>query len=212
MRPDILLIDAEWDTTTKYLYAFRRHFLQPDLNKYKKWELVGAKAVQPNVDQLLQAHRIGFISGAGHGFYHAFLGYLNSAIWEAEQDLTPLTGTIIHLLSCQTGATLGKSMVRQGAKAFWGYTQKFAFNRKAAPPADLHTDASAKQAIEMDLIIDMGILRRVSAVTIYHNVQDYVEAVTSGLPPSSLARAVIRDNFRHLVCPVPLWGDQSARL
>ncbi len=212
MRPEILLIDAEWDTTTRYLHAFRRHFLRADLNKYTVRELVGPNAVQPKVDQLLKAHRVGFISGAGHGLYHAFLGYLDSTIWEAEQDLSHLNGIIVHLLSCQTGATLGKSMARQGAKAFWGYTQKFAFHRKSAPPADLFTDTSAKAAIEMDLLIDMGILRRASAATIYQNVQDYVDQLTSGLPPYSLMRAAIHDNFRHLVCPLPLWGDETAKL
>ena len=213
MRPDILLIDAAWDTTTQYLHAFRRHLLRADLNKYIVNEVVGPNAVQPNVDQLLQTQGgIRFISGAGHGLYHAFMGYQDSILWESEQDLGHLKGKIVHLLSCQTGATLGKSMARQGVRAFWGYTEKFVFLRKSMPPADMFTDTSAKPAIEMDVLIDIGILRRASAATIYQNVQDHVDAVTVGLAPSSMLRAVIRGNFRHLVCPHPLWGDRYTKL
>lgn len=212
MRPDILLIDAKWDTTTQYLHAFRMHILRADFNKYNVHQLVGPDAVQPRVDDLLKAHSIGLISGAGHGLYHAFMGYRNTVIWESEQDLSHLKGKIVHLLSCQTGATLGKSMARQGAKAFWGYTEKFAFLSKSLPPANMITDTSARPAIEMDLIIDIGILRRHSAATIYQDVHDYVDAVTVGLPPFSMKRAVIQSNFRHLVCPHPLWGDRYAKL
>src|SRR6185436_17044765 len=94
----------------------------------------------------------------GHGFFDRFKGFNNEIIWETGANVPSLKGAIVHLLSCEAGARLGRQIVANGAAAYWGYTENFTFFKKRPSPADLKTDTSAEWFLKMDCLIDVGIL------------------------------------------------------
>lgn len=213
---DVLAIDANWDVVTQYGRAFREHFVFANFAKdwpaYKIHHLVGTDAVQPGVNTFISGNDIKYLTGMGHGLYDAFTGYNNSPIWDANDDFSHLKGVIIHLLSCQTGALLGRAMVKQGVRAFWGYTVNFVFYRMTNIPSDLLTDTIAEVFLKMDCIIDRGILSNKNATEIYDSVTDYVAKVYPQLKKKPLHQAILFDNYVHLVCPATTWGDAGATL
>lgn len=208
-------IDADWDLVTRYGRAFRDHFVFTDFDEtwpgHRAHHFRGSRAVQPDVDVFIERNDVGYLTGMGHGSYETFTGYEDKPIWSASQDLTLLRGAIVHLLSCQTGALLGTSMVRQGALAFWGYTVNFTFYHKSSPPQELVQDKTAEAFLKMDCIIDRGVLSKKTATEIYDSITTYVAQVYSQLN-YPLQRAVFLDNYVHLVCPVTVWGDANATL
>lgn len=211
---EILFLDANWDEITKYCCAFRTAIVVTPLgehNTHAYTHLTGPQMVQPDVDSIVKSHNYSFISGAGHGLYSIFKGHDGREIWRANGDLSHLRGRIVHLLSCQTGASLGRAMITQGAKAFWGYTERFLFLHKKNPPADRETDSIAEDALRMDCLIDTEILDGRPAHVVYETVTNYVaELCERGLP--KYRRDVVLSNYRHLVCPMTVWGDPSATI
>ena len=213
---DVLAIDANWDVVTRYGRAFREKFIFDNFNAewpgHQLHELLGPQAILSNVTADLQQNNVKYLSGMGHGLYDAFTGFKNKQIWHSDDDLSQLSGTIVHLLSCQTGAVLGRSMVKQGTLAFWGYTVNFVFYRKDPPPPNPATDSLAEVFLKMDSIVDRGILSHKNAVDIYDSVTAYVAAVLPQLKSKPLQQAVLLDNYVHLVCPVTIWGDPNVTL
>jgi hypothetical protein len=210
----VLCIDADWDVVTKYGRAFRDKFVFTNSDKdfldLDIKHLRGSNAIQPGVDKYLKTNPIQYISGMGHGLYDTFTGFHDKPIWSASQDLSLLKGVIVHLLSCQTGASLGREMVAQGALAFWGYTVSFSFFRQDPPPSDMDTDNVAAPFLKMDCLIDRGILGRKTASQIYNAIEEYVADLYPQLEFHQ--QAILLDNYLHLVCPVTVWGDPNAML
>lgn len=211
--PHVLFLDANWDVVTEYLFSFRSHFISNHITgRHTVHELKAADVVQPTVDRYLRGKNIAYISGAGHGVYEAFKGYKDAIIWAEGITLPPLNGVIVHLLSCQAARQLGQAMIAAGVQAFWGYQENFRFVRKKFPPADRYTDTSAKWAIYMDCLIDIGILQGKPPDEIYNDVHQHVIQETSNLGPYDFKRAILNHNFRHLVCPSVYWGDRNGRI
>lgn len=207
--PHILLIDAKWDEVTKYLHSFREHLLTPHLRTHVVAALDEYKADQPNVDQHIKSNSVDYVSAAGHGLYDRFMGYSDSVIWKTGTNLSHFTGKIVHLLSCRTGAKLGPEIVAGGARAFWGYSENFRFLRSDPAPTPRHRDPVAALFIEMDCLIDYGILNSLTAAEIYEQVTEYVDRESASLDPFSSERAVLRHNYNHLVCPVTYGGQNE---
>jgi hypothetical protein len=210
----VLGIDPAWDIVTRYGHEFRSQFVfinfSTDWPQHTLQRLIGEHAAQPYVDAHLTNHHsnnrpIRYITGMGHGVYNTFAGYENRPIWSASQQLAQLRGTLVHLLSCQTGALLGRSMVQQGVEAFWGYTVNFSFYHTNPPPAHLEQDTIAERFLRMDCIIDRGILSGRTADQIYDSITRYCAEVYPQLPQHQ--RAVLLDNYLHLVCPATTWGS-----
>lgn len=215
MSDVVLAIDADWDLVTQYGHAFRDRFVFAEFSQkwpeYQLHRLSGLQAVQPAINTFLTEHDVRFVTAAGHGVYDTFRGYQDQLIWSATQDLALLQGAIVHLLSCQTGTLLGRSMVAQEVRAFWGYTINFSFFRKTTPPADLAEDKTAEIFLKMDCIVDRGILSKKPSVEIHNSVASYVASVSPQLK-NPLHRAALLDNYLHLVGPFTTWGDAEATL
>jgi hypothetical protein len=98
-------------------------------------------------------------------------------------------------------------MVKHGVSAFWGYTVKFMFYHQNPPPAPLHQDKLAEAFLRMDIIVDLGILAGKSAGDIYDAVTAYVAQMLPKL--SRTSRALLLDNYVHLVCPATTWDSAA---
>ena len=68
-------------------------------------------------------------------------------------------------------------MVRDGVLAFWGYTRRFLFSHEIPSPNDLSQDTLAGRLIEMDCLIDIGVLDGQTAYEIYQAISDYYDAI-----------------------------------
>jgi len=218
----VLGIDANWDLFTRYITAFREKLIfanfpswLPSFLRTPRWphhsvhHLKGKTAIQPNVDNYLVAHKVDYITGAGHGLDDIFTGYNRSPIWKVDQTLTHLQGTIVHLLSCQTGAILGQQMVQNGVRAFWGYSTKFRFYYDDPSPRDLTQDSLAHFFIEMDCVIDAEILNGSTANQIYTAVTNYFTAAFNTLKNDPHSQSMLLQNYRHLVSPLTSYGDST---
>jgi hypothetical protein len=152
----VLRIDQDDDITLEYVQAFRDHLLFAGFaHRYLHHSLVEIKNADVNrsrVDDMLKAKSIDYITAAGHGVYDSFTGQRSAVVWSAAEDLSYLHDKIVHLLSCQTDAILGRMMVKHGVSAFWGYTVKFMFYHQNPPPAPLHQDKLAEAFLRMDII------------------------------------------------------------
>ncbi len=211
---DVLGVDQNYDLVTQYGFAFRHKFIfqkfSTDFPSHTLYQSNNAKAVRSVIDGIITKNSIRYITAMGHGMYAAFTGQNGAIVWDAAEDLSYLKGTIVHLLSCQTGASLGRKMVADGVSAFWGYTVNFAFRHEGQPPTELSDDTTAAIYLRMDAIIDRGILAGKKSQPIYDSVQSYVARVIPQLTPAD--RATLLDNYVHLVCPSTTWGSPSVTL
>jgi len=67
-----------------------------------------------------------FITGVGHGDPTTFTGQNKQVLWKVGQyDPSECEGKVIKLLSCLCGKELGPDLIRNGARAFQGYTELF---------------------------------------------------------------------------------------
>lgn len=218
----VLGIDADWDLFTRYITAFREKLIFSNFSSWlpaflrtPKWpqhshhHLKGKTATQPHVDNYLAAHKADYITGGGHGVADIFTGFNRSLIWKADQNFTYLQGPIVHLLSCQTGAALGQQMVRNGVRAFWGYTAKFRFYYDDPQPHDLTQDSLAHFFIEMDCVIDIEILNGSTADQVYAAVTNYFTTTFNQLSNDPHSQSLLLQNYRHLVSPVTNYGDAA---
>jgi len=208
----VLAIDADWDVVTQYCRVFREQFIFTSFNatwpQHTVHRFIGPQMVKNSINTYLGNNHIHYITGAGHGEYDTFKGYQNQLIWSVNQNLSQLQGAIVHLLACKAGALLGRLMVRQGALAFWGYTENFAFPTTNPLPQDFAQDDVVKPFLQMDCIIDQGILNGQTAAAIYDSITQYVAHIYPHLP-SLYEQEVLIDNYVRLVCPVTTWGDAN---
>jgi hypothetical protein len=207
----VLRIDHCSDLVNQYAQVFRtKHIFQDFQKQYVQhvaYNSIDIEANQSEVERKLLNNSIQYISGSGHGRYELFLGNDGNPIWQDGQDFTVLKGKIIHLLSCQTGAVLGRSMVSHGAQAFWGYNVSFVFVHTDSP-ASLENDSLAEAFLRMDIIIDKGILAGKLGHEIYRSITQYVANVAPQL--NAIHRGLLLSNYIHLACPAITWGDQDA--
>ncbi|MGE0884814.1 MAG: hypothetical protein AB7P14_14815 [Blastocatellales bacterium] len=127
--PAVLIIEANFDDITKAAFKYRQEHVYPYLTA-RGLNLIllrDGSAQREEVKREIYGANIRYLFGVGHGERDCFCGHRNSPIFrvgEYEQD--EVRGKIIHLLSCFTAETLGDDFIRQGAEAFFGYSEDFA--------------------------------------------------------------------------------------
>ena len=76
--------------------------------------------------EAVNANRVTYISGVGHGSPTTYTGHLGSPILRVgSYNAAEVKGKIIHFLSCQTAKTLGADLVNSGAPCLCGILRKF---------------------------------------------------------------------------------------
>jgi hypothetical protein len=209
----VVRIDVDDGDVTPYGTAFRNRLVfdafSADFPSHGLIALMGPEATAAPVAVKLTGGT-DYVTGVGHGEYGSFIGTDGLAIWHPGSDLSALGGAIVHLLSCQTGASLGLRIVSSGARAFWGYSVDFQFFFRKERPADLADDPVAEVFFRMDVIVDRGMLAGKTAQEIHESVGRYVAAVLPQL--DNTQRIVMLSNYVHLVWPGLSWGDPGATI
>ena len=210
----ILAIDQDYDLVTEYSQAFRESLvfslLPQQFPHHRLYLARNDHATRAYIDSVLTSKSISFITGAGHGLRHTFTGHNGQVVWDASEDLSYLAGKIVHLLSCQTGSSLGQKMVADGVVAFWGYAIDFQFLFTHPQPSPLDTDDEARVFFQMDLVVLKGILKRLTAQEIRDSVQVYYTKMYPQLRPGQ--KALLLSNLTNLIGPSVGFGDEHAVL
>ena len=89
----------------------------------------GPSACRETVASEASQNSIVYITGSAHGSDTACFGYDGSPIFKVG-DYQPeeVEGKVVHLLSCQTAAELGRDFVKNGCWAYFGYKAPFALD------------------------------------------------------------------------------------
>ncbi len=211
----VLCLDADTDLYSQYATAFRQKLLFSRFSttwpQHSVIYLRGTQVVQPDVDNNIAANPPQYITGCGHGLPDTFTGFGRNQIWNAEQDMTLLQGMIVHLGSCDTGVALGPAMIRDGVRAFWGYTRGFHFGHENPPPKDRSSDTYAEVCLKMDCLIDEGVLHGDNGYTIYETVTEYFDNAYAELD-GDFRQPWLLHNYECLVGPLGSYGDQTATI
>lgn len=76
----------------------------------------------------LSAPHSNLIIGTGHGDYRTLTGQFLNVLWETSNyNPAECKDKIIKFVTCETGAELGPDLIKNGAKAFQGYTKIYSF-------------------------------------------------------------------------------------
>jgi hypothetical protein len=91
---------------------------------YEIGDLVGDNAVRDKVLSELSSRDPIFFFGVGHGNPSVFTGQnYNRIFWTC--NCKELSGRVVYLLSCSTGAGLGPDIVNKKARCYIGYKEDF---------------------------------------------------------------------------------------
>jgi len=150
----LLTTPDDWgDLACKYGAYFTRQMLIPYIAS-KGLEFKDLQNTECEVGPFYQeaAKRYSFFKGFGHGNSTQFAGFKNHILIDAAvSDFAVWQETMVHLLSCTTGKTLGKKF----PKTFVGYADTYYFMaaRTTTPPNSL-----AKPYFDSDFEYDRQLL------------------------------------------------------
>lgn len=216
---DIVSIDSDDGLTMEYMHEYREHNFYGYPHLAAVWSLhtrdpfVGSTADPTQVHPSVRRTSVDFVTASGHGTWKRFLGYGNVVLFDADSlDPQHADAKIVHLFGCQAGACLGLEFVRQGAKAFWGYTVDFAFPVTVPypPRGQRHVDPKAVPFLELDNVIDTGILTGRTASQIYQEMENHFALAYGSLLQGH--QDLLLEDFAHLAWPGRPWGDETATL
>jgi hypothetical protein len=121
-----VFFEANHESITQRVHAARRKVLSTN-SAYPEFQLFGSNAAYMDVKAAhAKAKGFGLFSGLGHGGSDEFCGQWDWHLYDTADSKTAnytACEAIVHLYSCNCGATLGPFLVKKGSRAFIGYTQ-----------------------------------------------------------------------------------------
>lgn len=126
MNKSLLVTRPNHDPATHYLY----HWSETVIDEAKKkqipvYDLRGEKAKRTTFLSFLRSKRPGFIFLNGHGDAVSVAGQNDEVLLDETTDNNLIKYSLMYARSCDSGRTLGNSLVQHGAVAFIGYARKF---------------------------------------------------------------------------------------
>lgn len=151
-----------------------------------------------------------YVTGVGHGTEDSFAGDNGSIVFAAGRyPAADVANRIVHLLSCRTAVELGRDVVRNGCRAFFGYDEDF-----IVPAAQMDV------LFECDTEIDRGFADGLTAQQVYDRARSAFDKriralASSGDSGDRYAAACLEKSRDALRCPSAggrSWGDTGAKL
>ncbi len=136
-----LITRPDHDDTVFYLHEFSKELIEIAKEKgLKVLDCDRKKANRKTVQQMIQEQKPELVMFNGHGNLTTICGQKNEALIKQSENEEILNEKIIYARSCSTASSLGHSSVKNGAKAYIGYTEDFVFlidnSRTASPLKD----------------------------------------------------------------------------
>ena len=212
-----LRIDSNWDVHTAACAAFRMKYLIDEL--FSEIDFIsrfGPMAARDEIEDLLIANPMPYITGMGHGAPTIFSGDGGDAIWKVDKyNPNEVKNKIIHLMSCLTAKVLGKDMVLNGCKAFFGYSDVFKFTRKKPPPDSPLDDEYISIFVDIACEVDRCLLKGFNAEQTHNIVLNrYNLAVEEWALKFGDVASRLYSNSNCFRSPSmgKAWGDKKAKL
>ena len=144
MSKSLLVTRSNHDEATKYLYYWSTLVIKAAKQKlFAVYDLAGKKANKKNFDSCLKSHKPAILFLNGHGNATTVTGQDMEPLLETGKK-SAVSGTIIYARSCDAGIILGKTLIKDGVKAFIGYNQKFILGYDSEKRSRPLTDSMAK--------------------------------------------------------------------
>ncbi|MGH9908687.1 MAG: hypothetical protein ACRD8U_24275 [Pyrinomonadaceae bacterium] len=207
----VLAIDANFDPVTRAPFEYRQKNVYPYFEK-KGFVVVrrqGSSARRAKVAAEARKSNVVYITGVGHGFPQSYTGdNLDPIFSSGRYSSKESTGKIVHFFSCTTAVGLGPNFVKNGCKAYFGYSDEFTY-----PPA------LAETFFECDAEIDKGFADGLTAEEVFERVkamfQKHIDRLKSTGDSGDLFNAsVLEVDLRLLRSPSSgsEYGDPTAKL
>lgn len=218
----LLLIDAnvDGDEVTPWAYQARQQALYPYVtasifNKNQS-SLVGPDTTRVRVQAALRSYGSGYVTACGHGLPFYLTGWyqsgttgpLQSILEKGKYDPAEVGGKIIHMLACHCGYLnngLGMDVVKNGAVAFFGYSDSFLLRPtqyRAYCAGDIALDMAMIDGNTCEEAYQAAIATYNKYIAKYRKNGDYEDAATLEKDRDRLVGPSVDSRF----------GDKDARL
>lgn len=208
----ILLIDANTDGPTTFAYDYRKNNLYTLINagKFSKRQisLIGADDNRNKVAENLKKPEVTYVTVSGHGLPQELLGFGNTPVLELGQyDVKEAQNKIFHFLSCNCAKIngIGRELVQNGAKAFFGYVDELFLFRDS--------DITFSSDLEVDKQLINGATAREAYVAALMKYEDMIVSLRRQHRVDECAIVEHNRNlFRGPGCFSPGFGDDNAKI
>ena len=125
----ITLCLPSFEPATRYMSGFLKRYALPKIIKNFSFRSISLfRYIDRREVFSSTAPHSDLIIGTGHGGSDVLTGQFLNVLWEVNNyNPEECKGKIIKFVSCETGAELGPDLIKNGAKAFQGYTKIYSF-------------------------------------------------------------------------------------
>lgn len=153
MSKSFLVTRPNHDETTNYLFYWSVSVVKAARKRgFSVYDLAGNKANKKQFDSFLKSKKPTLLFLNGHGNATTITGQNLEPLLEVGRKST-VAETIIYARSCDAAIILGKELIKEGAKSFIGYNQKFIFGYTPSKITRPLTDGLAKFFLEPSNLI-----------------------------------------------------------
>lgn len=125
----ITLCLPSFEPATRYMSGFLKRYVLPKIiSKTSLRSISLFRYIDRREIFSFTAPHSKLIIGTGHGDRTTLTGQFLNVLWEVNKyHPAECKDKIIKFVSCETGAELGPDLIKNGAKAFQGYTKIYSF-------------------------------------------------------------------------------------
>lgn len=124
----LVITRPDHDITTSYLCYWCKEILeQAEKTNTKVVDLKSKRANKKEFESVMKKVKPSLILLNGHGSDDSITGIDNEILLKAGENVNLLENAISYAVSCSSAKKLGQESVKQGAKAYIGYTDEFVF-------------------------------------------------------------------------------------
>ncbi|MDE2232839.1 MAG: hypothetical protein KGJ90_01790 [Patescibacteria group bacterium] len=167
-------------------------------------DLEKGKASRTRVESYLEKQKPELVIMNGHGSEDCITGQDEEVLIQAGENSDLLKDKVVYMRSCDSGKVLGPQAVREGCKAFIGYSELFRFwtnENFVRKPLD---DNYARPFFETSNQVALALVKGKSAREAHEESRKAYEKIVSRLLTSDAENSfVVPDlywNFHHQVC------------
>jgi hypothetical protein len=204
--------DRAYHYRQKYVYPLRT--AEAGL-KLESRALIAEQLTSENARSLLADGTANYVyvTASGHGLSRALFGWTVPGTNDVLQEIITTSiarelvqGKIFHFLACLTGCVddvcLGKTLIRLGAKAFIGYTDRY----------DISNIRVASDSCKADAEIDRVLIGGGTVQEAVQAARDLYESAAKQLESNNVGEPKLAQVVRRNAGLLVTWGDGNATL
>jgi len=123
----VLITRPRYEKTTHYLFHWSFSLIEEANKKGKLYQLDKEKANKKLLESYLRKQKPDVVILNGHGDEYCVVGQNDEELISAGKNSNLLKNSLVYIRACSAGKILGKEIIKNGAKAFIGYTEPFVF-------------------------------------------------------------------------------------